>query len=56
MAARGGQELFKLFAVALAKGLLHLQQGIVPPILRLDKGRSRGQHGGGDKGCQNGSE
>ena len=55
-AACGGQQLFELLAVALAEGLVHLQQGVVATVLRLDKGRSGGQHGGGHKGCQNRSE
>ncbi|MNW06318.1 hypothetical protein D3C71_2027020 [compost metagenome] len=53
MATRGGQQLRELVAVAFAKRLLHLQQGIVTLVLRLDKGRSGGQQGAGDKGCQN---
>ena len=56
MAAHGGQQLFELFAVTLAEGLLHFQQGVVTTVLRLDKGRTGGQHGDDDKGCQNHSE
>ena len=56
VAACGGQQLFELLAVALAEGLVHLQQGVVATVLRLDKGRCSGQHSGGHKGCQNRSE
>ncbi|GDY38015.1 hypothetical protein ACINB_39070 [Acidovorax sp. NB1] len=54
MATGRGQQLLQPLAVALAEGLLHLQQGVVTlAVLRLDKGGRRGKQGTGDKRCQN---
>ena len=53
VAARGGQQLAQALALAFAKGLLHLQQGVVSAVLCLHGRREGCQHRGCEQRCQN---
>ncbi len=53
MAARARQQRGKPLLVALAEGLLHLQDGVIAAVLRPGPRRGGGQGSAGDQRCQN---